>query len=124
MTFANGMLAPALAAALKKVPRDNDNARRVGVSLKTMFGEKGCGPWLDWIEPEDEQAAREQWRALNPHAEAGSETIYRLAMRGGWDGEPAKDAFSDAALQALRSEQERVTDQVIATQAAEHQAKG
>lgn len=114
-------LPPAVLEAMERIPRNQDTARQVGVALKTAYGEQMRSMWLEWVTPEDEIQAREQWARLSTHPEAGPETIYKLAIRHGWAGKRDKQSLSSEALQAIANETRRDIETAIRMHAAERE---
>ena len=94
-----------IADALRFVPSDDrDTWVKVGMAIKSEFGESGFDQWDDWSQSADsyrQSAARDVWRSIKPNGGVSIGSLFHEAKACGWSDHSA-DQFPSIELQAVR----------------------
>ncbi len=68
-------------------PYDQDTWLKVGMALRSEFGEGGWSAFDEWSRPSEnynERENRARWRSFKPGGGIGIATLYRMALDTGW----------------------------------------
>ena len=87
-------------------PSDRDLWVKLGMALRSEFGDGAYDIWLSWSEGADnfnERAARDSWRSFGGGG-IGIGTLIKLAVGAGWKAD--KPELSDSDRKRLRDEQD------------------
>src|SRR5439155_11580297 len=86
------MSADALAearSALTFVPaHDREKWVRIGMAIKSEFGEDGFAMWSEWSQSDkkyNKRAARAVWHSISPAGGVTIKTLFREALDRGWE---------------------------------------
>ncbi|MDC0003781.1 PriCT-2 domain-containing protein [Porticoccaceae bacterium] len=99
-------------------PSDRELWVRLGMALRSEFGDAAYDVWLDWSQGADsfsERAAKDSWCSFSGSG-IGIGTLIKLAVGAGW--KPDKQELSDSDRKRLKSERdvrraERATQEKI-----------
>ena len=81
--------------ALRKIPADNyDTYLRIGMALKSAFGDAGFGLYREWASTSvkfDAVDLSKKWRSIKPEGAVTIATLFDMARRHGWQDRHERD---------------------------------
>jgi putative DNA primase/helicase len=113
--------------ALSFVPsHDRETWVRMGMAIKSEFGEDGFDAWDSWSQGADsynEKAARTTWRSINAVGKVGIGTLYHEAAANGWrDNGEHRGPLTEHELAERRRHQAAREAANVAEENRKHQA--
>ena len=102
-------------------PSDRDLWIKLGMALRSEFGDAAYDTWLAWSEGADsfkESAARDSWRSFTGSG-IGVGTLIKLAVGAGW--KPDKQELSDSDRRRLQAEREQRRAERVAQEKIERE---
>ena len=101
-------------SALSFLPADDrDFWVKIGMAIKSEFGDDGCEIWLNWsqsAESFNERAAKAVWRSINTIGKIRIGTLFHEAASRGWRDGEQRGALTGQELHEKRLRQQRYAD--------------